>query len=331
MIYIKGNVKILRGNQIMTKSNKITEGALLTSAYIILVFMTAFIPLLGTFTFFALPIPFILYTAKHNWQPALMMFIAAMMLSLIFATLFSLPMTLLMAFGGIMIGKAIYDKRSAYETWARGTVGFIFGLVIVFIMIEFVFQINIFAEVDQVIAETINMMQSMSNQIGLNNEIDEQMKLLEDQIHLIKDLIPASMAIISILMAFVAQWLSYKIMNRLEQRKLYFPKFTSFNLPISVVWVYFLFLILSFFIQDDGDSLYIVVMNIVLLLMMLLAIQGFSFIFFYADYKKMSKAIPIIILVITLLIPGILLLIVRILGIVDLGYGLKRRIAESKK
>lgn len=315
----------------MTKSNKITEGALLTSAYIILILMTAFIPLLGTFTFFALPIPFIIYTARHNWQPALMMFIAAMVLSLIFATLFSLPMTLLMAFGGIMIGKAIYDKRSAYETWARGAVGFIFGLVIVFIMIEFVFQINIFAEMDKVIAESMNLMQSISNQVGLDNEIDEQMKLLEDQMHLFKDLIPASMALISILMAFIAQWLSYKIINRLEQRKLYFPKFTAFNLPVSVVWIYFIFLVVLFFVEDDGGSLYIVVMNVVLLLMMLLVIQGFSFIFFFANYKKVSKAIPIIIVVITLLIPGILLLIVRILGIVDLGYGLKRRIVEKNK
>lgn len=315
----------------MTNSNKITEGALLTSAYIILVLMTAFIPLLGTFTFFALPIPFILYTAKHNWQPALMMFIVATVLSLIFATLFSLPMTLLMALGGIMIGKAMYDKRSPYETWARGTVGFIIGLVIVFLIVEFLFQIDIFAEVDQVIAETISIMQSMSNQVGINNEIDAQMELLEDQMHLFKDLIPASMALVSILLAFIAQWLSYKIMNRVEQRSLYFPKFTSFNLPISVVWLYLVFLILSFFIEDDGSSLYIVVMNIVLLLMMLLAIQGFSFIFFYADYKKVSKAIPIIIVVITLLIPGIFLLIVRLLGVIDLAVGLKKHITESEK
>src|SRR5699024_83921 len=130
-------------------------------------------------------IPFIIYTAKHNWQPALMMFVVAIILSLIFATLFSLPTTLLMAFSGIMIGKAIYDGRSAYETWARGTVGFIFGLIIVFIIIQFVMQINIFAEIDQVIAEYMNLMQSMMNQLGLNDDIEEQMKLMEEQMHLL--------------------------------------------------------------------------------------------------------------------------------------------------
>lgn len=315
----------------MTGSKKITEGALLTAVYIALLWMTVFIPVISMFTFFALAIPFIIYTAKHNWQPALMMFIVAIMLSLIFATLFSLPMTLLMAFGGIMIGKAIYDGRSAYETWARGTVGFIFGLLIVFIIIQFVLQINIFAEIDQAITESMNIMQSMMNQLGLNDEIEGQMKLIEEQMHFFKDLIPASIAVISILMAFVSQWLSYKIINRIEQQHLYFPKFKSFNLPRSVVWVYLVFLLLSFFIQDDGGSLYIVVMNVVLLLMILLAIQGLSFIFFYTDYKQMSKAIPIIIVVVTIIIPGIPLLIVRIIGIIDLGYGLKKRIAESDK
>src|SRR5699024_2219422 len=234
---------------------------LLTAVYIALLWMTVFIPVISIFTFFALAIPFIIYTAKHNWQPALMMLIVAIMLSLIFATLFSLPMTLLMAFGGIMIGKAIYDQRSAYETWARGTDGFIFGLLIVFIIIQFVLQIDIFAEMDQVITETMNIMQSMTNQHGLNDDTEEQMKLIEEQMYLFKDLIPAIIAMISILMAFVSQWLSYKIINRIEQQHLYFPKFKSFNLPRSVVWVYLVFLLLSFFMQDDGGSLYIVVMN----------------------------------------------------------------------
>src|SRR5699024_1933962 len=116
-------------------------------------------------------------------------------------------MTLLMALGGIMIGKAIYDGRSAYETWAGGTLGVIYGLLIVFIIIQFVLQINIFAEMYQAVTESMNIMQSMLNQLGLNDEIEGRMKLIEEQMHFFKDLIPASIAVISILMAFVSQWL----------------------------------------------------------------------------------------------------------------------------
>lgn len=315
----------------MGKSNKITEAALLISAYIILLLITAFIPLIGTFTFFALPIPFILYTAKHNWQPAIMMFIAAVLLSLIFATLFSLPVTLLMAIGGIMIGTAIHEKRTAYETWARGTVGFVVGMIILFLIVQFLLQVNIFDEIDALIAESMNMMQTMTGQLGIEGDVEEQVALLEEQMHLFKDLVPASMAIISIIMAFIAQWLSYKVLNRLEKRALYFPRFTSFNLPVSIVWLYFAALLLSFFITDDQGTIYLVVMNVVLLGMVLLAIQGFSFIFFYAEHKKVSKAIPIIIVVLTFLLPAIFLLVVRIIGIIDLGYGLKKRIANADK
>jgi len=315
----------------MGKSNKITDAALLTAAYIILLLITAFIPLLGTFTFFALPIPFILYTAKYNWQPALMMFIVASLLSLIFATLFSLPMTLLMAIGGIMIGSAIYESKSAYETWARGAVGFVIGLIFVFIIIQFLFQINIYDEIDMVIAETMNMMQTMASQVGMESEINEQLSVIEEQMYTFKDLIPASMAIISILMAFVSQWLSYKVMNRIEQRKLYFPTFKSFNLPVSLIWVYFIALLGSFFITENEGGAYLVVMNVILLSMVLLAIQGFSFVFFYADHKNYSKAIPITLVIITLIIPGIFLLLVRILGIIDLGFGLKKRIENAEK
>src|SRR5690625_2445301 len=314
----------------MSKSNKITEAALLTSAYIILLLISVYIPLIGTFTFFALPIPFIMYTAKYNWQPALMMFIAAGLLSFIFATLFSLPMTLLMAIGGIMIGTAIYEKKSAYETWARGAVGFVVGLICVFLIIQFLFNINIYDEIDARIAEMMNLMRTTSEQIGMQDEVQEQLQPLEEQMYLLKDLIPSSMAIISILLAFVAQWLSYKIMNRIDQRSLYFPSFTSFNLPVSLIWMYFIALFLSFLVTDTESGLFVVVMNVVTLSMLLLAIQGFSFVFFYAEHKKLSKAIPIAIVIITIIIPGIFFLLIRILGIIDLGYSLKKRIANKK-
>jgi len=313
----------------MSKSNKITEAALLTSAYIILLLISVYIPLIGTFTFFALPIPFIMYTAKYNWQPALMMFIAAGLLSFIFATLFSLPMTLLMAIGGIMIGTAIYEKKSAYETWARGAVGFVVGLIGVFLIIQFLFNINIYDEIDTVFAEMMNIMQTTSDQLGMGDELNEQLEPIAEQMDLLKDLIPASMAIISILMAFIAQWLSYKILNRIDRRSLYFPSFTSFNLPVSLIWMYFIALLLSFFVTDTESGIYIVVMNVVTLSMLLLMIQGFSFIFFYAEHKKLSKAIPIVIVIVTFLIPGIFFLLIRILGIIDLGYSLKKRIANK--
>ena|SRR5690625_404444 len=313
----------------MSKSNKITEAALLTSAYIILLLISVYIPLIGTFTFFALPIPFIMYTAKYNWQPALMMFIAAGLLSFIFATLFSLPMTLLMAIGGIMIGTAIYEKKSAYETWARGAVGFVVGLIGVFLIIQFLFNINIYDEIDTVFAEMMNIMQTTSDQLGMGDELNEQLEPIAEQMDLLKDLIPASMAIISILMAFIAQWLSYKILNRIDRRSLYFPSFTSFNLPVSLIWMYFITLLLSFFVTDTESGIYIVVMNVVTLSMLLLMIQGFSFIFFYAEHKKLSKAIPIVIVIVTFLIPGIFFLLIRILGIIDLGYSLKKRIANK--
>lgn len=313
----------------MNNSKKITDGALLTSAYIVLLLISAFIPFIGIFSFFALPIPFIMYAAKYNWQPALVMFLAAGLLSAIFATIFSLPMTFLAGIGGIMLGTAIYHNRTAYETWSRGTIGFVIGLLCVFLIIQFGFNVNIYNELDMVIEESMELSQSVFNQIGLEEVGQEQLKLMEEQLYLFKDLIPGFIAIISIIMAFIAQWLSYKIMNRLERSELFFPPFTLFNLPISLIWIYFIAYFLSFIVTDQEGSLYIIIMNIVVLAMVLLTIQGFSFIFFYADYKKMSKAIPVTMVVVTFIIPGIFILI-QILGIIDLAFSLKQRIASKE-
>lgn len=314
----------------MNNSKKITDGALLTAIYIVLLLITAFIPLIGTFTFFALPIPFIIYAAKYNWQSSLVMFIAAGLLSSIFATIFSLPMTLLVGFGGIMLGTAIYQQRTAYETWARGALGFVIGLIGVFLIVQLAFGVNIYDEIDMIMEETIDLSQSIFDQFGLGDEGEEQLALIEEQMMLFKDIIPGLMAIISIAMAFIAQWLSYKIMNRMEQTNFSFPPFRSLNLPVSLLWIYFIVMIMSFFVTEQESGLYIVVMNIVILAMVLLMIQGFSFVFFYADYKEMSKAIPVMIVIISFIIPGIFLLLIRILGIIDLGFSLKKRIASKE-
>src|SRR5699024_76443 len=72
----------------MTGSKKITEGALLTAVYIALLWMTVFITVISMFTFFALAISFIIYTANHNWQHALIIIIFAFILYLLFVIIF---------------------------------------------------------------------------------------------------------------------------------------------------------------------------------------------------------------------------------------------------
>jgi uncharacterized protein YybS (DUF2232 family) len=102
------------------------------------------------------------------------------------------------------------------------------------------------------------------------------------------------------------------------------------KLPISIIWLYLIVVIASFFNLDPDGMMFIGVQNALMILEILLAIQGFSFIFFFSHYKKWSKAIPILSIIITLLFPIILLYFVRILGIIDIGLNLRERLKQNK-
>jgi uncharacterized protein YybS (DUF2232 family) len=57
-------------------------------------------------------------------------------------------------------------------------------------------------------------------------------------------------------------------------------------------------------------------------------IQGLSLVFYYAHAKRMGKALPIIAVVFAVLIP-VVLYIIRILGIIDLGFDLRSRFKKK--
>ncbi|HLQ72454.1 MAG TPA: YybS family protein [Bacillota bacterium] len=311
----------------MNDSKVITEGALLTVVYNILLVVALYFPLVGMIIFFILPIPFIIFASRYNWKPSLLMGAAAILLSIFIVGGVTMPMTILAAMGGIVTGCAIYKGLSTYETWAAGTIGFAAGFVFVYAFIQQVLKINIMEKLD----ESLNQVLHFIDTLGIASQIpDEVYQTFTEQVMMVKDLIPASIVMVSILFAFVNLWLSYKIKNALEQKQVAFPPFRLFNLPTSVIWIYFIALILTFFNLDQQSFLYVGVINVILLGSILLTIQGFSLIFCFAHIKKWSKAIPIISVVLGFVLP-VLFYLIRILGIIDLGFSVKHRLSGEKK
>ncbi|MBP1949440.1 YybS family protein [Virgibacillus litoralis] len=315
----------------MNQSKILTEGAMLTAIYIILLLIAAFVPVITIIATFLLPVPFITFASRHNWKPSLSMFGVAVILSILFATIVSLPLTVLMGLGGIMLGSAIHKKLPAYETWGRGTIGFVVGLLFIFVFSQFVLQVNLMNEIDQILNEYVQMVKELMGQFGFMDQAEEQIELLEQQIGMLSTLVPAGIAFIAIFMAFIAQWVSYKVINRLDSKDLGFPPFRMLRLPVSLIWIYFFALIFTFFELDPSSTLYLAVNNVMIVAGMLMTLQGLSFIFFYAHLKNKSKALPVVSVILTILFPFFFLYFVRLLGIIDIGFSLRDRISKGKK
>ncbi|WP_174615200.1 YybS family protein [Virgibacillus ihumii] len=310
-------------------SKKLTDGAMLTALYIVLLLIALFVPFISFVAAFVLPVPVIMYAARYHWKSVAIMIGAILVLSSLFATFLSLPVTVLTCLGGIMIGAAIHNGLSAYETWARGSIGFVLGLLFTFLFSQIIFDVNWINELNAMLTESMQMSQNIMNQFGLGQLTEEEMNIVKEQISMITNLLPVGLAIMAIIFAFISQWVAYKVINRLYQKRLAFPPFRTLRFPVALIWIYFLSLIITFFDLDSSGTLYLAVNNIMWLTGILMTLQGFSFIFFYAHQKNISKALPILSVVLSFFFPFFLLYLVRLLGIIDIGFGLRDRIGDK--
>src|SRR5699024_11199034 len=152
-------------------------------------------------------------------------------------------------------------------------------------------------------------------QINLTSVVEAPLELVGAQMKLMKEMVPVGITILSIIMAIIAQWLTYKIGDRVGKTQFDFVTSNRLNFPHTIIWIFFLTIILSIMDLYPDGVLFTVVINVEALCVFLLVVQGFSFIFFYMDHKKIHQAVPITIVILSLFLPFIFMFIVRIIGI----------------
>ena len=314
----------------MNQSKKITDGALLAAVFIVLLLIAVFVPVVSLIASVLLPIPFIMYAYRYNWKPSILLFVVVLILTTLFATYLSIPLVVAPALGGIMIGTAMHNHASPFETWARGTVGFIIGFLFAYVFAQVLLQINFMQEFEEMVQQSLEQSKALFEQFNIGAKSDDQLKLLEEQMLLITKLFPMMLVTASIFISFLSQWIGYKIVNRVEKQDFKFPPFRTLRFPVSVVWIYFFALIISFFDMNQNGFVFLGVQNIMAIIGILIAIQGVSFVFFFAHEKRLSKAIPIIVTFFLILLSPILIPFVRILGIIDIGFPLRERMQAKK-
>ena len=314
----------------LQESRLMKEGAILGILYLILLFVSLFIPILNIVMIFLLPIPFIIFTTRYGWKASSVLFLVVFIVGAVFAMFITVPIMVLTGITGIMIGSAIHNNSSPYETWARASLGFLLGIMFIFVYVQGVLNINIMDEFYLAIDDSIEMTQDTLGQFGLESGSD-QIELIRQQMEYMLNLLPVMFVVISIFCGFVIQWIGYKALNRFDHRSLRFPPFRNFQLPKVLIWIYFIAILFSWFDLDPNSGIYLTVINITNLAGLIISLQGFSFILYYTYKKGLSKVIPIISFIIIVLFPPIGLYMIRILGIIDLGFSLRDRIADGNK
>lgn len=300
------------------KLRALIEGALTVAISIVILFLMVYTPL-GFLTFFVVPIPYIVYGARHSWKSG----IAVGIVSLIVASMFGLIlMTPIVIYGwivGLVLGVSFARKDSGVQTIALGSIT-ILGLFLLALLISAtVFQINLVDEMVRLMDEIFQQ----SNQV-LGSYMNQTLKGI-DFAEMIKVHFPSLLIINSLFLGFVNYWIGYGLHKRLGNNPRPFPPFAELRFPKSIIYYYLVVLVIALIPSlMKIHWIQVSILNILPVLDIILTVQGILFVFFFAKQRNMGKGLPILSIVL-LFIPTITY-ILKIIGLLDLAMNIRTKI-----
>jgi len=302
----------------------ITEGAVLLAIYSVLLLIFRFVPFLSIFMAFLMPLPFIILSIKYSIKESLLLCCVALGLTIVITSINLLPVTLMYSTVGIAFGYLLRNERSKGEILLTSTFLYLIHTVLSYILFKAVFHIDFVKENTDLAMEAIEKSKELSASLGTNAN-EKALDSLTNAIKLIPTLIPSLLLMVSFILAFLTQLVTFPLIRRLGYKTPKFKPFREFRLPVGFMWFFLIVMIFSFFNLKQSSFLSTAVINLTYVLQILLLVQGYASIFYFSYLKHFSKAVPIIILIASFIIQP-LIYIVLLIGIVSIGIFNRRKI-----
>lgn len=310
----------------VNQTRSIVEGASLLAVYVILLLLFFYLPIVGIFAMFSLSVPFIIYISRFGLKHGLVFWLSSFIMTVLVGGILAAPLTFMFGSSGLVIGYLIRKGSQAFSVLIGGSLAYVFNLVFIYILSTAILDINFAETINDMIEgsiQTVNQLTQMSGGID-----EEQLEMLYGMADVILYSMPTALTLSGVTIAFLTIILANKILKIRKDQYSAFPPFREWNFPQSLLWIYLFANIMMIIGVDPESFLNIALINILFILEAVMTIQGLSFIFYYFHVKGLHKGIMITVIVFIIIIP-ILLYLVRILGIIDLGFNLKRRIGSN--
>lgn len=315
----------------MKNVNKLTEGAILLALFAVILLITVYVPIIGSFLNFVLPLPFIIFSSKNNFKYIAAFLVASILISFITSSLTGTGLMLIYGITGTVIGCLLQKSKGRITILIASSLTFMAGLVIFYAASAVFFHFNLFHELSTAFNESIKMYEDMLKPIGNQDQIELVKKQSTNMLKMIQTLAPSILIMVSIVTVVVIQWICFPIAKRFGVVNVQpWGSFRNLVLPRSLLWYYLLALAANLLIHpSEGTYLSLVLANAIYLLEMFLLLQGLSFIFFIFYQKSLSKGLRVLVVILAFMIP-IIHYIIMILGITDLGFDIRKRFEQKR-
>ncbi|MGB8001606.1 MAG: YybS family protein [Anaerobacillus sp.] len=298
---------------------QLVEGAALAAVFAVLFLITIYVPLLGSLTLWALPIPFILMIVRNGMKSGLVMWAVTIVLGILTAGIPSLALTFTVGVGGITAGYLYYIRKSAIAVLVGSGIAYVVGLLLAFVSSILVLGQNPADLVIDMMNQSFQQAESIYRSLGQDTS---QFNELKEQISLLRYLIPTGLVLMGVVIALISQLISVPILKRVGGfTPPVFNPIREWAFPKSFLWYYLVVTILMMVGLEEGSIAFVAAINVYSILNALIFVQGLAVIYFFSHQRGWPIVVPILLTFIGFALTSFIVII----GIIDLGFGLRRR------
>lgn len=314
----------------MKNVRKLTEGAVLLAAFAVLLLLTIYVPLVAIIINFVLPLPFILFAAKNNLKYIGAFFVAAIFISFIAGSLMGVALMFLYGTTGIVIGYLLQKSQNRITIFISSSLTFMAGILILYVVAVAFFKFDLIHELSDALKQSTNMSQDMLKSMGREDQVKNLVKQNANMIKMLDVLFPSILIMSSVVSVYIIQLVCFPIAKRFGLKVQQWGNLKNLSLPRSLLWYYLIAMLGNLlFHPQEGTFLYTALINLIYILELFMFLQGLSLLFYFFYQKSISKGIRVFVTILVFVIP-IFLYLVRILGIIDLGFNLRMRFEKKE-
>lgn len=310
-----------------TRNKPLVEYVILLVVALVLLFISVH-TILGMFVFLLVPVPFVLLASRSTGRELLLFMLLFAIVSYLFAGLGGSLMGFMLAFIGGVMGRAYHRRRAALPAVMIGAGASFVSIVLGLALTQFIFGVDLITGMERTTEQLLSGPGALPTPSWMStaewkNQIEMQMKLFEM-------VLPSIIVATSFIMSGIVHWVSRLISKVLKRPLPQLPPVREWNFPRSLIYYYFgaLILLLMFGNATEKNFFSSALNNLKVMLDMVFLLQGLSFSFYFFHRKGWKKLSPV--LVVILFIFPVLTYILSLLGILDLGVGLRKRLEKRK-
>ena len=182
------------------QTKAMTQGAMMIALFLILVALAFYVPLVNLIAFLVAPLPLAWYSATYSRGLSIGVGLVAIAASIFIGNLLIVPLALILAIVGLVIGDCLREKKSKiYLLMATGT-AILITFALQFVLLVRFFDVNFIEESMQLARDTYEQSLEYSASLtGGEVQMEEQMKQMFDTMEMA---LPASITLSVFALAF---------------------------------------------------------------------------------------------------------------------------------